>query len=105
MKEKIKNILEERVENTKEKLKRTRQALRQLEKGKWFFRIDLESRWSDYGEKGFSYEAKPGESLEEAIAKAEDGFKKQNNRDDVQSWRMASVVFENRQFVTIEYPK
>lgn len=103
-KEEIRKLLEERIEGTKNKLKKVRQSLRQFDKGKWFFRVDLESRWNDYGEKGFGCEGEPGESLEDVIQKAEEGFKKQNKRSDVQAWRMYSVVFENRDFVVIEYP-
>lgn len=103
-KEEIQKILEERIEGKKLAIKKTRKALRLLEKGKWHYQIDLDSMWKSYGEKGFKYEAKEGESLEDAIKNAEDGFMKQNKRSDVQAWRFATIIFENNEAIIIEWP-
>ena len=101
----IQKILEERIGNNKLKIKKTRKALRLLEKGKWHYQIDLDSMWKDYGEKGFKYEAEEGASLEDAIQHAEEGFMKQNKRSDVQAWRFVTIVFDNKECIIIEWPK
>jgi hypothetical protein len=98
-KDEIQKILEERIDDNKLKIKKTRKALRLLEKGKWHYQIDLDSMWKDYGEKGFKYEAEEGESLEDAIKHAEEGFMEQNKRSDVQAWRFATIVFENNEAI------
>ena len=103
-KEEIQKILEERIECNKFAMKKTRKALKLFEKGKWHYQIDLVSMWKNYGEKGFQYEAKEGERLEEAIQAAEEGFMKQNKRSDVQAWRFASMIFENHENISINYP-
>ena len=99
------NILEKRVLSIKEDLKNTRQAIRQLDKNRCFYKVLLTSCWADYGEKSVTYTGKVGDSLKKVAKEAEEEFKRVNNRSDVQAFRTAVLVFENGEYIAVEYPE
>ena len=85
--------LQSSIDRTKKLLEKLEATLAFAEKGEFQFRVTLHSAWSDYGEKNAVGVAA---TLEEADRKAEEEFKRINNRTDVQaSGRFVAVVFSN----------
>lgn len=101
-KKQIKICFKNKASNLKKYLKETRQAIRQIEKGEWIFRVKLISLWADCGETTVTYDGEFEEPLEKVISGANEQFKKINNRGDVQASKIVFVVAKNGENILIE---
>lgn len=89
-KEFITSVVTDRIVRLKSMLGAERRALKALENDDFCYVVTLTSLWADCGEKTSTAD---GQSLSEAVKRAEDMFRKLNNRSDIQAARRYAIRF------------